>query len=221
MLELRIPVAIAPSRKRGTSTKKSTKSEFVARDKRSTIRHHRQGGDLSQISSVPDARAQEFRRTNPSKQLGGNEPEELACRKPDVQNLDEDKERHKHVEMKYRTQMKDRFEELLRALPDQSNVLGGEGRTRQAELNKKMTRGKVLDLAKAHIDSLGLTRRALEKERDVLRYKVSLYEAAWLSMGHTVLDAQNEEISPQIANNTTEIELSDRIAPKHQGHSLQ
>ncbi|KUJ23050.1 uncharacterized protein LY89DRAFT_679867, partial [Mollisia scopiformis] len=64
--------------------------------------------------------------------------------------LDKEKERHKHVEMKYRKQMKDRFEELLAALPLQVVNIDTDGKS-GVVFQKKIRRGKVLDLAKEHI----------------------------------------------------------------------
>lgn len=130
---------------------------------------------------------------------------EAACGNLLVFKEDEDKERHKHVEMKYRKQMKDRFEDLLRALPDQNQLLGGEGATRYTELDKKMTRSRVLDLAKSHIDCLDRVGRELEKERDLLNYQVGLYETAWRS----VLDGQGRGLEFPPQHTGAEIGLQD------------
>jgi hypothetical protein len=68
----------------------------------------------------------------------------------------------------------------------QGDRVGAGGTVRPPELDKKMTRGKVLDLAREHIIALDRTGRTLERERDILQYQVGLYEAALLSSGLSI-----------------------------------
>jgi hypothetical protein len=96
---------------------------------------------------------------------------------------DKEKERHKHVEMKYRKQMKDRFEDLLLALPLQAVSIDTDGRS-GVVFQKKIRRGKVLDLAKEHIDLLQRQEDHLLREQQLLQGEVKVYEDAWFgSMG--------------------------------------
>ncbi len=88
------------------------------------------------------------------------------------------KERHKHVEMKYRRQMKDKFEELLSTLPTHAVTVDTNSKS-GIVFQKKIRRGKVLDLAKEHIDLLEREKDTLERERQILQQEVKLYEDAW------------------------------------------
>lgn len=100
--------------------------------------------------------------------------------------LDKEKERHKHVEMKYRKQMKDRFEELLSALPVQMVNVDMDGKS-GVVFQKKIRRGKVLDLAKEHIEFLERDREHLERERQLLQREMKIYEDAWMMPGQMML----------------------------------
>jgi len=176
------PVTIIPSRKRKAS------SELLARARKGSIQGIRCNEDATSPLTLESGITSPDLHTKQSPaQLAKDCLVDEACTKQTPSKVIDDKERHKHVEMKYRMQMKDRFADLLRALPDESRALGGMIIGKNPELDKKMTRGKVLDLAKEHIDALDRTRRALEREREMLRYQISMYEAAWLSSGYGAL----------------------------------
>jgi hypothetical protein len=80
--------------------------------------------------------------------------------------------------MKYRKQMKDRYEQLLLALPVQVASINTNGKS-GIVFQKNIRRGKVLDLAKEHIDLLEREKDKLEWERQILQREVKMYEDVW------------------------------------------
>lgn len=112
-------------------------------------------------------------KTSPDTLIAG---EEDIKAKGNIRMLAKEKERHKIVEMKYRKQMQDRFDELLLALPSQA---GTEGTSGVASHQKKIRRGKVLDLAKEHIEMLERQNNDLLRAQDLLRGEVKVYEDSW------------------------------------------
>ncbi|CZR51990.1 uncharacterized protein PAC_01867 [Phialocephala subalpina] len=105
-------------------------------------------------------------------------PSTASDSRPAAGNSAIDKERHKHVEMKYRKQMKDRYEQLLLALPVQVASINTNGKS-EIVFQKNIRRGKVLDLAKEHIDLLEREKDKLEWERQILQREVKVYEDVW------------------------------------------
>lgn len=84
----------------------------------------------------------------------------------------QEKEQHKHVEAKYRSQIKDHFEDLAAVLPDPDNGNFQERR----EGKRKMTRGKVLDHAIDYMAELEENGEKWARENERLNGLNEMYE---------------------------------------------
>jgi hypothetical protein len=174
------PIKVIPARKRGSTTRRVSKpgGDLVPTEKRSKLDRKKQRDDAGQSQSVAHG-ARTIGRPLPRE----NAPDSLSTQPGEANVNDNEKDRHKHVETKYRVQMKERFAELLQSLLD-----GGEVAEFIVSDDKKLTRGRVLDLAKERIDSLVKRRLELEREREELKRQVSLYETALLMKQGGILD---------------------------------
>jgi hypothetical protein len=173
------PIKVIPARKRGSATRRASKpgGDPVPTEKRGRLRRNKERDDAGPSQSLAH-RARTIDRPLPKE----NAPDSLSTQPGEANGNDIEKERHKNVEMKYRVQMKERFAELLQSL------LEGEVADFVAGGDKKLTRGRVLELAKERIDSLVRRRLELEREREELKRQVNLYETAWLMRQGGMLD---------------------------------
>jgi len=81
------------------------------------------------------------------------------------------KETHKLIEKKYRNRLNSHFKALLSAISKKDIALEGEG---EEELDRRMSKGKVLVLAVEHIRALEMRTMALEKDRERLAIEVEM-----------------------------------------------
>ncbi|KAF8864707.1 hypothetical protein BDZ45DRAFT_684699 [Acephala macrosclerotiorum] len=171
----------SPSRKRRrTADDPSREAETIPSDRRLLIRRKTMPSTTYvQPDSIP---TQTTALSAPKISTPASKTKESIPKRPGLEssggNSAIDKERHKHVEMKYRKQMKDRFDELLLALPIQVASIDTDGKP-GIMFQKKVQRGKVLDLAKDHIALLEREKNKLEWERQILQREVKVYEDVW------------------------------------------
>lgn len=90
---------------------------------------------------------------------------------------------HNFIEKQYRNRLNNHFSNLLDAIP-QDLVVGevgsGYGNLEREALDKRVSKGEVLMLAKKHIVALEEKGRELEKQREAMLRDIDQYKKIWM-----------------------------------------
>jgi len=94
---------------------------------------------------------------------------------------------HNLVEKQYRVRLNGQFETLLEAIPKSLVEAEVEGYGEQGALERRVSKGEVLVLARRYIESLEKKHESLEADKRALMGDVQKLKRAWVKLGGTIL----------------------------------